>query len=713
VACYRHTQFPEAYRGGFFAADWTFGRVWFLSLKAAGSSFRARPEPFIEAVGESGFAPVALCVQPTTGDLFVAIGGRGTRGGVYRVRHTDAAPGAGSTPVQPGTLEWKSDRAREVVEQAAGGGAGSLRAWELCRRHLDKLTDDQVGRLCLAGSTSSDPGVRRACLRFHADAETAGRKPVAAKTSDGQRLTLRLRAGTRPGTVANAAPELLGREPAARLECLAAFQAAVGGRDTSAKVTGTVWEGYTAGKPGAESDGIAQAFGRLWREFPSGDADVDRELTRTAAMIQSDRPEVFAGVLDRLSADSPPVDDVHHLIVLARLAAPRDEKARGRIAAALLALDRKYVRSGVQRDRHWPLRVGEAYAELCRRDPALAAAVVGHADFGRPEHTLFAGPERKRAAERFAAKAADANFEWTPGVAELIATLPPATSLPLLRKQWDNQAVRDAVLTALARNPAEEDRDRFVAGLGSTTPAVVTACLGALEKLPPAADARSLAAAVRAQRNLPDAKESATLRGRFDALLRRATGESHAGPAAWAEWFAAKYPKDAALVAGADGVDVAAWRKRLAALDWPAGDTERGRRVFQKAACASCHSGARAVGPDLAGVAGRFSRDDLFTAILQPSLEVPARYRATQVATTAGRTYLGLIVYEAVDGVILQTGPDAVVRVAGGDIESRQTVTRSLMPAGLLDMASDRDLADLYAYLRSLKGSGPPAAGGP
>src|SRR5262249_22724215 len=30
VVCYRHVRFPPEYRGGFFVADWTFGKVWFL-----------------------------------------------------------------------------------------------------------------------------------------------------------------------------------------------------------------------------------------------------------------------------------------------------------------------------------------------------------------------------------------------------------------------------------------------------------------------------------------------------------------------------------------------------------------------------------------------------------------------------------------------------------------------------------------------------------
>jgi glucose/arabinose dehydrogenase len=87
VACYRHVQFPGHYRGGFFLLDWTFGRVYFVPLEHAGASYTGRPEIFLQAVGENGFAPTAVVVHPGTGDLYLAIGGRGTRGAVYRVRY--------------------------------------------------------------------------------------------------------------------------------------------------------------------------------------------------------------------------------------------------------------------------------------------------------------------------------------------------------------------------------------------------------------------------------------------------------------------------------------------------------------------------------------------------------------------------------------------------------------------------------------------------
>jgi putative heme-binding domain-containing protein len=107
------------------------------------------------------------------------------------------------------------------------------------------------------------------------------------------------------------------------------------------------------------------------------------------------------------------------------------------------------------------------------------------------------------------------------------------------------------------------------------------------------------------------------------------------------------------------------------------------------------------MGPSLQGVSKRFSRDDLLTAILEPSKDVSPRYRPTRLTTIDDKVYIGMIVYEANDGVILQTGPDAVVRISGTNIASKRTIDVSLMPAGLLDKLDDLEIADLFAYLKA------------
>jgi putative membrane-bound dehydrogenase-like protein len=89
VTAYRHYQFPAFYRGGLFCADWTFGKVFYSPLDENGTTYAARPQVFLEPVGNHGFAPTDLAVGPD-GSLYVSIGGRGTRGGVFRIEYAGA-----------------------------------------------------------------------------------------------------------------------------------------------------------------------------------------------------------------------------------------------------------------------------------------------------------------------------------------------------------------------------------------------------------------------------------------------------------------------------------------------------------------------------------------------------------------------------------------------------------------------------------------------
>src|ERR1043165_4032157 len=91
VACYRHYQFPSRYRNGLFALDWTFGRIFFSPLTPNGASYQASPEVFMEPLGSQGLAPTDVVVAPD-GSLLVSIGGRKTRGAIYRIDFPPAGP---------------------------------------------------------------------------------------------------------------------------------------------------------------------------------------------------------------------------------------------------------------------------------------------------------------------------------------------------------------------------------------------------------------------------------------------------------------------------------------------------------------------------------------------------------------------------------------------------------------------------------------------
>jgi putative membrane-bound dehydrogenase-like protein len=715
VVCYRHTQFPAKYQGSLFLCDWTFGRIYCLPLERRGSSYVARPEVFLQAIGDNGFAPTAAAVHPLTGDLYVSIGGRGTRGAVYRIRYPNGLANVKPSDVaalQPRTrsLDWHDGAASLCIEQATGADLHERRrALELIRRHHSRFTTQQLVRVLRANAKQEDHALCQATAALLRSLSDSERQRVELPAGD-PRVAI-TRGLSHPDF--EAARLLADKSVAAevRLDAVRVAQLALGDL-MAATANGSVWEGYSRRRDDIAMPVKVQAAVRA--AFPSGHADLDRELSRTLAMIEDDSTALLGAVAARLTPDSDPVEDIHYLIVLARLRAPRTEAITQHVAAALLALDDKIARRRLHRDTNWPLRIAELHAELARKDAALNAALLGHPDFGRADHVLFTrcpGFDRRRAADILLHRGTeDTDFPWNDEHIALLGSLPLERVAPLLRRLWGEHGVDDAILTQLAREPHEEDRDRFQIGLGSPRLDVVLRSLDALQKLPLRGpnrerDRDELLAVLLALRRLPEGKESDKARDRLLEHLARRTGQKQPTLSAWLAWFGRRYPELAARLSDSDGVDVAAWSRRLAALDWSAGDAERGRHVFQKASCASCHSGAQALGPDLRGVAGRFSRADLFTAILQPSKDVSPRYRTTQITTAAGKVYQGLIIYEAVDSVLLQTGPATTIRLTNPQIRDRRLTTTSLMPAGLLDKLADRDIVDLYAYLKTLRAS--------
>ena len=105
----------------------------------------------------------------------------------------------------------------------------------------------------------------------------------------------------------------------------------------------------------------------------------------------------------------------------------------------------------------------------------------------------------------------------------------------------------------------------------------------------------------------------------------------------------------------------------------------------------------------MAGTSSRFSRDDLFEAIGNPSRDVAPPYRTTAFQTKDGAVHTGMVAFMSADGYIVQTGATTTVRLATSDIAAMKPGTRSLMPDGLLTGLKPAEIADLYAYLRTLK----------
>jgi putative heme-binding domain-containing protein len=708
VVCYRHTQFPEKYRGALFLCDWTFGRIWAVHLSRSGSTYVGRPELFLEATGENGFAPTAAAVSPLTGDLFVSIGGRGTRGAVYRIRYaagmasTDAAAVARLQP-QPRSLALATTGTLDVLRQTRADSTFDRRhALELICRHRGMFEPEEVGRAVVANADTRDRMVANLVRQVYLSLQANEQHRLLALSP----LSAAVQLAQMTEDAGSAARFVTDEHLAAplRLAAVRALQRALGGQ-CAASAMGTTWEGYSRRN---HVDLPAAAVAALRKAFPSGSPDLDRELSRTLAMIEDDDAGALERTTKALTDESHPVEDIHYLLVLARLRGPRSEAVTLRCANALLALDHKLTGRHQARDHNWPLRIAELHAGLAHRDARLNDAILKQHDFGRPDHVLFTrcpGFDRQWAAAVFLERAAaDVRYTWNAELIDLLKELPADRTLPLLRRLWGEAGLDSAILPLLARVPQPEDRSRFVAGLASPQLAQAQVAFDALEKLPQRpAEAEEVLALVLALRRLPAEKAADAVRKRLEDGLRQRTGQRLAGLPAWIAWAERQWPDRAARIDNPDGVDVAAWERRLAKIDWSGGSAERGKEVFVKASCASCHSGGQALGPDLRGVTRRFSRADLFIAITQPSKDVSPRYRTTQIVTEDDKVYQGLVIYEAVDSLLLQTGPATTVRLTNPQVRERRQSELSLMPAGLLDRLRDQEVADLYAHLMELK----------
>ena len=134
------------------------------------------------------------------------------------------------------------------------------------------------------------------------------------------------------------------------------------------------------------------------------------------------------------------------------------------------------------------------------------------------------------------------------------------------------------------------------------------------------------------------------------------------------------------------------------------GDAARGALVFGKK-CATCHKQGgvgHEVGPNLASLTTR-TPESLFTAILDPSAVVEAKYLNFVVATTSGRSVIGMLSTETGSSITLLAAEGKSESVLRTDIEELRSTGKSLMPDGVEKDLTHQDLADVIEYVRGLQ----------
>ena len=136
-------------------------------------------------------------------------------------------------------------------------------------------------------------------------------------------------------------------------------------------------------------------------------------------------------------------------------------------------------------------------------------------------------------------------------------------------------------------------------------------------------------------------------------------------------------------------------------------DYDRGRAMFAASKCFSCHrfnNEGGGLGPDLSGLAGRFSVRDMLESIVVPSKVISDQYESVTVVTNDGRIITGRIVNLQGDDIMISSdmlNPNQQSRIKRHEIEDTKKSPVSLMPEGLLNTLHEGEILDLLAYLLS------------
>ena len=410
-----------------------------------------------------------------------------------------------------------------------------------------------------------------------------------------------------------------------------------------------VFDGYRAKRPlgAAPVKRLETALVRLLQDSAFA-GPVHEEAIRGLAILAADSAASHTVLLHELNTTSEPSRRLHRLIALARLEKRWKLSQRDAISAALVEIPQAVSDNKQKVDRNWTPRLVECLLALQATNPTLGQELVRHPQFGHPSHFVWLGAldakSRSAAASRWST---NREARTTPAIAQFL--LPYSTTFrPEEANRWRDELLESPETEAIAwRLILREPNEKY------------------LDELRRAA--RSW------DKNLSKQATEAILQltGKHESPQKTSASRDH-------------------------------WLSQLSAIESTRSDISRGGKIFAARQCSRCHDSAQALGPSLQGIGKRFGTRDLLLATVDPSEAIPDRYRGVKVLTGDGKVIRGLKVYDSVDGVTLQTPEGETKRLNAEDIQRQQPAIQSLMPTGLLDGATNQDVADLLAYLRSL-----------
>ncbi|MCH2061764.1 MAG: PmoA family protein [Verrucomicrobiales bacterium] len=142
-------------------------------------------------------------------------------------------------------------------------------------------------------------------------------------------------------------------------------------------------------------------------------------------------------------------------------------------------------------------------------------------------------------------------------------------------------------------------------------------------------------------------------------------------------------------------------------------DPERGRDLFfsaQGANCAACHQVNRSGNnhaPDLSEIGSRVDTKTLIKSIIDPSASIVEGFSTKVISTKDGNTYSGITLGETSRYITMAMTGGVTVKIDRRKIQHQKSMAISAMPAGYATMMTSQQIADVVAYLKTLRKPNP------
>jgi putative heme-binding domain-containing protein len=120
-------------------------------------------------------------------------------------------------------------------------------------------------------------------------------------------------------------------------------------------------------------------------------------------------------------------------------------------------------------------------------------------------------------------------------------------------------------------------------------------------------------------------------------------------------------------------------------------------------ACHTTANGQVPKGPHLVDIGKRSKKSELLESVIKPSAKIAQGFDTYLFQTVQGKVYSGFVTGESAQEVQIRQTNGVPVNLDKKNIDERVKSQGSMMPVGLANNLTPEQLADLVAYLQSLK----------